>query len=80
MPYNPTTARLEADANARFQAERTGEPDALPDPARRALVAAFFARNRAACDYANQLAADPNSLAIEAEANRNETGNAHFTR
>lgn len=73
-----TLATAEAAANARFQAQRTGQPDALPDAAARARVAACLARNRAACDYANQLTADPGRFEREAETDYNETGYAHY--
>jgi len=73
------TATTEAAAHAQFQAERTGQPNALPTAEGRALVAAFFARNRAANGYANQLAADYARLTPAeqaAEVDRNEIGYA----
>lgn len=72
------TATTEAAARARYEAQRTGQSGALPSAAARPHTAAFFARNRAACNYANQLAADPNRGAREAESDYNETGNAYY--
>lgn len=77
------TATAEYAARYQFNAQRTGEPEALTSPYRPA-TAAFRAHCRKACDYANDLAAraaaDPIGAAREeARRQENEIGNAHYS-
>lgn len=78
------TATAEYAARYQFNAQRTGEPEALAPPNRTAAAAACRAHCRKACDYANELtaraAADPVGAAREeARRQENEIGNAHYS-
>jgi len=72
------TDAAEYAARSLFQAQRTGEPEALSLLSRQQAAARFRAHNTRANDYANHLAALP-ADPVEARRQENEIGNAHYS-